>query len=337
MESFGAANLTPWENIKREIDEADCCVTIVAGKYGSLDETGVSYTEKEYTYAVEQGKPVFCFLHKDINSLPGRDLESDPKLRQKLERFRKLCEQKQCSFWETIGELENQLTRSLAKFIQENVGQVLGRTHGFTSDGIPNQRNSNIREEVRILAEDKSVLLYARKLNIARPGAQTLLSWSEFGYGIELLMKQMRSAKSRFAADTVIGVNEAGLSIAAFLSGSLMHRCPVGFLRVDASKKKIREEWLPSINSGAVVLVVDVEIKTGTVLKKALSLIRSQLKPGRLYVACLGAQAIAEQIEDEITVSQLECGDVLKKSKLDGFFAAFIGPPPSLEPPLYLD
>src|SRR5437588_6462113 len=110
-------------------------------------------------------------------------------------------------------------------------------------------------------------MFYARKLNIPRPGVQTLLSWSEFGYGIELLMQQMRSAKNRFTADVVIGINEAGLSIAAFLSGALMHRCPVGFIRMDSSKT-MRAEWLPSLNPGAVVLVVDVEVKSGATLKK---------------------------------------------------------------------
>jgi hypothetical protein len=336
MEGFGAADLPPWEKIKREIDEADCCVTVVAGRYGTLDENGVSYTEKEYTYAIEHGKPVLIFLHKDIESLPGRSLESDPELRSKLGLFRKLCLQKQCSFWETEGGLEAQVTRSLAKFIQENMGQVRGRSHGFTSDGMPDERESNIREEISVLAGDNSVLFYARKLNIPRPGVQTLLSWAEYGYGIELLMRQIRSTRTRFTADVVIGINEAGLSIATFLSGALMHRCPVGFLRADASKT-IREVWLPQLNPRASVLVVDVEVKSGTTLKKALSIVRDRLKPRALFFACLGAQATAQKFGDKITIDDLECKSVLEKSKLDGFFAAFIGPPPSLEPPLYLD
>jgi hypothetical protein len=335
MEGFGAADLPPWEKIKREIDEADCCVLMVAGRYGTVDENGVSYTEKEYRYAVEQSKPILIFLHKDIESLPGRSLESDPELRSKLQSFRMLCLQKQCSFWETEGELETQVTRSLAKFIQENTGQVRGRGRGFTSDDITEGRASNIREEVGVLAGDGSVLFYARKLNMPRPGAQTLLSWSEFGYGIELLMRQIRSAKSHFAVDAVIGVNDAGLSIAAFLSGALLYRCPIGFLRADASKT-IREVWMPQVNSGASILVVDVEVKSGTTLKKSLATVRGRLKPRALFFACLGAQAIAQQLDDKITLGDLECKDILGKSKLDGFFAAFIAPPPSLEPPLYL-
>lgn len=336
MEGFGAADLQPWEKIKREIDEADCCVLVMAGRYGSVDENGVSYTEKEYRYAVERGKPVLIFLHKDIESLPGRSLEKDPELRAKLQSFRKLCLQRQCSFWETEGGLEAQVTRSLAKFIQESTGQVRGRGRGFTSDDITEGHASNIREEVSVLAGDGSVLFYARRLNMPRPGAQTLLSWSEFGYGIELLMRQIRGSKSHFAVDAVIGVNDAGLSMAAFMSGALLHRCPIGFLRADASKT-IREAWLPPVNRGASILVVDAEVKSGTTLKKSLAIVRGRLKPRALFFACLGAQASAHRLGDKIPLDDLEARGVLGKSKLDGFFAAFIAPPPSLEPPLYLD
>jgi hypothetical protein len=325
MENFSASDRPPWDQIKREIDQADCCVTILGGRYGSVDETGVSYTEKEYTYSVEQKKPVLTFLRKDIENLPASKIERDPDLRRKLESFRTMCKRKQVSFWETESDLKAVVTRSLAKFIQENLGHVLGRSSA-----------SNIREEVRVLADNHTVLLYARKLSIPHPGMQTLLSWSEFGFGIELLMQQIRSAESRFEVDAVIGINEAGLSIAAFLCGGLMHRCPMGFIRIDRSKL-IRDEWLPSINSGKSVLLVDVEIKSGSTLSASLQIIRRQLRPRKVFFACLGAQVNSSEIGEEIGLNELESFEVIRKSRLAGFFVALIGPRPSLEPPLYLD
>lgn len=80
-----------------------------------------------------------------------------------------------------------------------------------------------------------------------------------------------------------------------------------------------------------------MEVKSDATLKKALSVVRDRLKPKALFFACLGAQAIAQQMGHTITIDDLECKSVLEKAKLDGFFAALIGPPPSLEPPLYLD
>lgn len=51
MEYFPAADETQWDFIKKLIDESDYYIVVIAGKYGSVDETGKSYTQKEYEYA----------------------------------------------------------------------------------------------------------------------------------------------------------------------------------------------------------------------------------------------------------------------------------------------
>ncbi|MGV2068965.1 DUF4062 domain-containing protein [Agrobacterium sp. 22-226-1] len=57
MELFTASDKSQWEIIKRWIDESDVYMLILGGRYGSVDkETGVSYTEMEYDYAVTQKK-----------------------------------------------------------------------------------------------------------------------------------------------------------------------------------------------------------------------------------------------------------------------------------------
>ena len=48
MEGFFAADEEQLSYIKKIIDECDYYILIIAGRYGSIDETGVSYTEKEY-------------------------------------------------------------------------------------------------------------------------------------------------------------------------------------------------------------------------------------------------------------------------------------------------
>ena len=51
MEAFVASNESQWDVIKRVIDECDYYVLIIGGRYGSVTEEGISYTEKEYRYA----------------------------------------------------------------------------------------------------------------------------------------------------------------------------------------------------------------------------------------------------------------------------------------------
>src|SRR5438874_13386014 len=65
MELFGSADDETWEFIKRQIDDCDYYVVIIADKYGSVDNAGISYTEKEYDYAREVKKPIIAFVHGD--------------------------------------------------------------------------------------------------------------------------------------------------------------------------------------------------------------------------------------------------------------------------------
>ena len=51
MENFTATDDRGWETITSVIERSDYYVLIVAGRYGSVDTDGVSWTEKEYDYA----------------------------------------------------------------------------------------------------------------------------------------------------------------------------------------------------------------------------------------------------------------------------------------------
>ena len=84
MELFGSANEETWDFIQRQIAECDYYVAIIADRYGSAAPDGLSYTEKEYDYAIEIKKPVLAFVHGDRGSIPRDKTESDPKKRPKL-------------------------------------------------------------------------------------------------------------------------------------------------------------------------------------------------------------------------------------------------------------
>lgn len=79
MEFFNAADDSQWDVITSLIDECDYYVLIVAGRYGSVEESsGISYTQKEYEYAVKKNVPVISFVHKDVNQLPSGKVEHEP-------------------------------------------------------------------------------------------------------------------------------------------------------------------------------------------------------------------------------------------------------------------
>jgi hypothetical protein len=82
MELFPAANDDQWTLIKKVIQDCDYYIVIIAGRYGSLGPEGLSYTEMEYRYALEQGIPTIGFLHRDPSLIPqGRCDQIQPSKR----------------------------------------------------------------------------------------------------------------------------------------------------------------------------------------------------------------------------------------------------------------
>jgi hypothetical protein len=120
MELFPAASEDQWSLIKRVIDACDYYIVVSAGRYGSVDGAGVSYTEKEYRYALEVGIPTLAFLHKSPSSLPVSRSESTDASRGKLDEFRKLLEQKHCKYWQTPQELGSVVSRGLVQLTRTN-------------------------------------------------------------------------------------------------------------------------------------------------------------------------------------------------------------------------
>src|SRR5882672_805729 len=111
MELFPASNDDQRTLIYSVIDECDYYIVIVAGRYGSIGPDGMGYTEMEYRYAVEKGKPVIAFLHRDPQSLPAKLTEQNEEGRQKLQQFRELLQTKVCKLWETPTELGSVVSR----------------------------------------------------------------------------------------------------------------------------------------------------------------------------------------------------------------------------------
>ena len=118
MELFPAANEDQWTLIKKVIDDCDYYIVIVAGRYGSLGRDGLSYTEMEYRYALEQKKPVIGFVHKDPGSLPAKRCEQANEGKEKLQEFVGLVKQKVCRLWDSPADLGGQVSRSLIKLIK---------------------------------------------------------------------------------------------------------------------------------------------------------------------------------------------------------------------------
>lgn len=120
MEAFTASNDEQFEYIKRRIDLSDYYILIIGARYGSINKnTGKSFTEQEYEYAVEKGIPILVFLHSDPYNLPASKREDDK--RNQLENFREKVSQKRlCKMWNTIADLVYSVINSLNQEVIKN-------------------------------------------------------------------------------------------------------------------------------------------------------------------------------------------------------------------------
>lgn len=121
MELFTAGDESQMEVIKQRIDESDVYLMILAGRYGSIEpNSGKSYTQLEYAYAVAQEKPLFaCVINSNalderIKTRGKNCSETDNP--QKLEEFKALILSKMVRFWDDTKDIKISVGETLAHF-----------------------------------------------------------------------------------------------------------------------------------------------------------------------------------------------------------------------------
>ncbi len=119
---FPAANEDQWTLIKRVIDESDYYVVVVGGRYGSMNAEGISYTEREYDYAIETKTPVIGFLHKDPERIEAGKTDQNDEARAKLAEFRTKVESRPVKYFTSAAELGGNVALSLVALTRKEPG-----------------------------------------------------------------------------------------------------------------------------------------------------------------------------------------------------------------------
>lgn len=129
MEIFPAANDDQWTLIKQVIDLSDYYIVIVGGRYGSISQEGVSYTEREYDYAIEMKKPVLGFVHRSPEDIPAGRTDQNDRAREGLDAFRSKVQTRLTKEFASPSELGSVVSRSLVRLMKADPaeGWVRGR------------------------------------------------------------------------------------------------------------------------------------------------------------------------------------------------------------------
>lgn len=119
MEYFNASDSSQWEVIKSLIRECDYYILIVAGRYGSIEEeSGKSYTQKEFEYAMEQKVPVISFVHKNPDNLQKKYVETGIEANKLFDAFKTDVKRRLCKYWDNADGLASQVVLSLTSLIK---------------------------------------------------------------------------------------------------------------------------------------------------------------------------------------------------------------------------
>lgn len=124
MEMFSAADEEQWKIIRETIDSSDYFVLIIGHRYGSVIEegeyAGISYTEKEFRYALNKKIPVLAFLIDNSAAITPEKMERDSNKKEKLEQFIKEVKKgRNVQWWISKEDLANKVSVALFKEIDK--------------------------------------------------------------------------------------------------------------------------------------------------------------------------------------------------------------------------
>lgn len=150
MEMFSADDDDQWKIITDAIDVSDYYVLIIGHRYGSLNNNGISYTEKEFNYAKSKKIPIISFIRERDVAVSNSHRETVPESLIKLDKFiEKAKNGKMCAFWTDVSDLERQIAVALPKSFARHKG--VGWIRGDT-------KSEHIAEEIAKLSEENRKL-----------------------------------------------------------------------------------------------------------------------------------------------------------------------------------
>jgi len=175
MEMFSAEDEDQWEIIRRTIEVSDYYILILGLRYGSKTSDGISFTQKEYEYALEKKIPILAFVMNDTVSLSRVKRDDDLS---DINKFRELVltNSKMAQFWETKDQLIKSVSISLMKQIMQKpgVGWIRGDTAN-TDEALSKElsalskENRELRERVAELESKISLKAPVIELDITQP------------------------------------------------------------------------------------------------------------------------------------------------------------------------
>lgn len=190
MELFPASDDSAWQLITDVINASDYYVLIIGGRYGSQDEHGIGFTEKEYDYAAQVKKPVIPLLHANPDVLPREKTDIEEKVWKKLQDFRSKVEKRHtCVYWKNAEDLKAKVIVGLTSTMKKHPAIGWIRADQVLSDASYGEILS-LREKISLLETE------AEKSRVTQPKGTEGLKQGDSVYEIKFAFNARNKGES---------------------------------------------------------------------------------------------------------------------------------------------
>lgn len=175
MELFKAGK-SQMKTICKWIDESDVYMLILGGRYGSIEEeSGLSYTELEYKYALSKNMPVFALVLEDSllftkAASMGKDVIFEKNNGNKYEVFKDFVKKQIVHFIsnkdQISGKIHSQLNDLLDDADYNLIGWIRYNDKNFTMIETDNTHMNTVLKEFNIVLRKSASALSKLLANI---------------------------------------------------------------------------------------------------------------------------------------------------------------------------
>jgi hypothetical protein len=168
MELFKAGK-SQLETIYKWIDNSDVYMLILGGRYGSIEEdSGLSYTELEYQYALSKNMPVFAivlddsFLH--IKASNAKNI-FEKKSKAKFKKFKKFVETKIIFFVNNIDQISSHIKSQLNDIMNDTEYNLIGWTKNISNKFLYSINTNHEQSFAKMITDAKKVIITGRNIH----------------------------------------------------------------------------------------------------------------------------------------------------------------------------
>lgn len=213
MEMFSADDKEQWEIIQETIDSSDYYVLIIGHRYGSVinngEDAGISYTQKEFRYALKQNIPVLAFLIDDNVAVVPKKVDEDSKSKKKLKAFKEeVKDGRNVEWWISKEDLALKIMNSLNKKINSGKRPGWVRASGLKLEETQAELVEMSRENRRLREENEKL---RKNMVIRKPDFEVTFNDNNSIYGA-YKETSLDSLKKKFRHVEIEEFKKAGLA-----------------------------------------------------------------------------------------------------------------------------